>query len=162
MDLKRIAKDTAQVLTSYLTYQAVRTVLGQLKETNLPRHRWLHEFSSREKLQDGEAYIKSLFQQAPDLALRVMTVRLHVAEEVSEFLPEMVTTQIQQANMEHRKKHLERITQMTSEELAASVDKSEKKDDLGIPEDSPSFPDLDAGESDAINPNDADSPGTAI
>ncbi|MBE9063032.1 chaperonin family protein RbcX [cf. Phormidesmis sp. LEGE 11477] len=161
MDLKRIAKDTAQVLTSYLTYQAVRTVLGQLKETNLPRHRWLHEFSSREKLQDGEAYIKSLFQEAPDLALRVMTVRLHVAEEVSEFLPEMVTTQIQQANMEHRKKHLEKITQMTSEDLAASVDRPEQEGS-GTLEESPSFPDLEAGESDAINPNDADSPDTAV
>ena len=124
MDLKRIAKDTAKVLTSYLTYQAVRTVLNQLRETNLPRFYWLNEFSSREKLQDGEAYIQDLFQAEPDLALRVMTVRQHLAEEVTEFLPEMVTTNIQQANMEHRKKHLEKITQMTSEELAASVDKA--------------------------------------
>ncbi|MEM8504345.1 MAG: chaperonin family protein RbcX [Cyanobacteria bacterium P01_D01_bin.1] len=148
MDLKRIAKDTAKVLTSYLTYQAVRTVLGQLKETNLPRHHWFHEFSSREKLQDGEAYIKSLFQEAPDLALRVMTVRLHVAEAVSEFLPEMVTTQIQQANMEHRKKHLEKITQMTSEELTASVDKSRS------PETSEPSSDLGPSESDKIDPPD--------
>lgn len=120
MDLKRIAKDTAQVLTSYLTYQSVRTVLDQLKETNLPRYYWFQEFSSREKLQDGEAFIQQLFQVEPELALRVMTVRQHLAEEVSEFLPEMVTTNIQQSNMEHRKKHLERMTQMTSEELAAS------------------------------------------
>ncbi|NJM98532.1 MAG: RbcX chaperonin protein [Phormidesmis sp. RL_2_1] len=123
MNLKRIAKDTAQVLTSYLTYQAVRTVIDQLKETNLPRFYWLTEFSSREKLQDGEAYIRRLFQEQPDLALRVMTVRQHLAEEVTEFLPEMVTSNIQQANMEHRKKHLERMTQMTSEELTASADK---------------------------------------
>lgn len=123
MDLKRIAKDTAQVLTSYLTYQSVRTVLDQLKETNLPRYYWFQEFSSREKLQDGEAFIQQLFQVEPELALRVMTVRQHLAEEVSEFLPEMVTTNIQQSNMEHRKKHLERLTQMTSEELAASGDR---------------------------------------
>lgn len=154
MDLKRIAKDTAQVLTSYLTYQAVRTVLDQLRETNLPRHRWLHEFSSREKLQDGEAYIKSLFQEAPDLALRVMTVRLHVAEAVSEFLPEMVTTQIQQANMEHRKKHLEKITQMTSAELAASVDKSTKEGNLDTSEDPPSLSDPDASDQSEANPPD--------
>ena len=122
MDLKRIAKDTAQVLISYLTYQAVRTVLGQLKETNLPRYHWLHEFSSRDRLQNGEAYIKALFDEQPELALRIMTVRSHLAEEVSEFLPEMVTTGIQQANMEHRKKQLERMTQMTSEQLTASAD----------------------------------------
>ncbi|CAN5725035.1 chaperonin family protein RbcX [soil metagenome] len=123
MNLKRIAKDTAQVLTSYLTYQAVRTVLNQLRETNLPRFYWLNEFSSREKLQDGEAYIASLLQVQPDLALRIMTVRQHIAEEIAEFLPEMVTSNIQQANIGHRKKQLERMTQMTSEELTASVDR---------------------------------------
>ena len=127
MDLKRIAKDTAKVLISYLTYQAVRTVLGQLKETNLPRYHWLHEFSSRDRLQDGEAYIQALFDEQPELALRIMTVRQHLAGEVSEFLPEMVTTGIQQANMAHRKKQLERMTQMTSEQLSANVGKTEEK-----------------------------------
>jgi hypothetical protein len=124
MDLKRIAKDTAQVLASYLTYQSVRVVLDQLKETNLPRYHFFYEFSSRERLQDGEAFIQDLFQEEPELALRIMTVRQHLAEEIAEFLPEMVSTNIQQSNMEHRKKHLERMTQMTSEDLAASVDKA--------------------------------------
>ncbi len=145
MDLKRIAKDTAQVLTSYLTYQSVRTVLDQLKETNLPRYYWFQEFSSREKLQDGEAFIQQLFQVEPELALRVMTVRQHLAEEVTEFLPEMVTTNIQQSNMEHRKKHLERMTQMTSEELAAS---GEKVNDLKPLE----SPEADESDSSASNP----------
>ncbi len=125
MDLKRIAKDTAKVLTSYLTYQAVRTVLSQLLEANLPLFHQLNEFASREKIQDGEVFITDLFKEHPELALRVMTVRQHLAEEVTEFLPEMVTTNIQQANMGHRKKHLERMTQMTSEELSASVEKVE-------------------------------------
>ena len=128
MDLKRITKDTAQVLTSYLTYQSVRTVLNQLRETNLPRFYWLNEFSSREKLQDGEAYLQSLLQVQPDLALRIMTVRAHIAEEISEFLPEMLTSNIQQANIEHRKKQLERMTQMTSEELTASVERMGQSD----------------------------------
>ncbi len=125
MDLKRIAKDTAQVLTSYLTYQSVRTVLSQLIEANLPLYHQLNEFASREKIQDGEIFITDLFKEHPELALRIMTVRQHLAEEVTEFLPEMVTTNIQQANMEHRKKHLERMTQMTSEELSASIEKAE-------------------------------------
>ena len=136
MNLKRIAKDTAQVLTSYLTYQAVRTVLNQLRETNLPRFYWLNEFSSREKLQDGEAYIASLLQAQPDLALRIMTVRQHIAEEIAEFLPEMVTSNIQQANIGHRKKQLERMTQMTSEELAASVDRVSESDSEALPPES--------------------------
>ena len=112
MDLKQIAKDTAKTLSSYLTYQAVRTVLAQISETNPPLALWLHRFSSTAKIQDGEAYIQSLFQEKPDLALRIMIVRDHIAQEIAELLPEMVQTSIQQANTEHRRQHLERITQL--------------------------------------------------
>ena len=112
MDLKQVAKDTAKTLISYLTYQAVRTVLAQISETNPPLALWLHRFSSTDKIQDGEAYIQKLFQEKPDLALRIMTVREHLAAEVADFLPEMLRTGIQQANMEHRRQHLERITQL--------------------------------------------------
>ena len=112
MDLKQIAKDTAKTLSSYLTYQAVRTVLAQLSETNPPLALWLHRFSSTEKIQDGEAYIQNLFREKPDLALRIMTVREHLAQEVADLLPEMVRNGIQQANVEHRRQHLERITQL--------------------------------------------------
>jgi len=150
MDLKRIAKDTAQVLTSYLTYQSVRTVLSQLVEANLPLFHQLNEFASREKIQDGEVFITDLFKEHPELALRIMTVRQHIAEEITEFLPEMVTTNIQQTNMEHRKKHLERMTQMTSEELLASV---EKVEDLEASESS----DADISEPDS----DTDQPDTS-
>lgn len=112
MDIKRIAKDTAKTLQSYLTYQAVRTVLAQIGETNPPLALWLHRFSATDRIQDGEAYIENLFREKPDLALRIMTVREHLAEEVADFLPEMVRAGIQQANMQHRKQHLERITQL--------------------------------------------------
>jgi hypothetical protein len=112
MNLKQIVKDTAKTLQSYLTYQALRTVLVQLDETNPPLAFWLQNFSAG-KVQDGEAYIELLFQEKPDLALRIMTVREHIAEEVSDFLPEMVRTGIQQANMQQRRQHLERITQMS-------------------------------------------------
>lgn len=141
MDLKRVAKDTAKVLTSYLTYQAVRTVLMQLRETNLPRSYWLNEFATRDKLQDGEVFLEDLLQEQPDLALRVMTVRLHLAEEVAEFLPEMLTTGIQQANMEHRKKHLERITGMSAPETPVQEAATESSPESDTPQpdaDSPS------------------------
>ena len=130
MDLKRIAKDTNQVLTSYLTYQAVRTVLSQLREANLPLFYQLKEFASRDKLQDGEAFISQLLQEHTELAFRIMTVRQHLAGEIAEFLPEMLTSTIQQANMEHRKNQLEKMTQMTSEELVASVDKKDSETDV--------------------------------
>ncbi|GAX34395.1 RuBisCO chaperone RbcX [Nodularia sp. NIES-3585] len=111
MNLKQIAKDTAKTLQSYLTYQALKTVLAQLGETNPPLELWLHNFSSG-KIQDGEAYIQQLFLEKPDLALRIMTVREHIAEEVADFLPEMVRTGFQQANMEQRRQHLERMTRI--------------------------------------------------
>ncbi|MEM7580599.1 MAG: chaperonin family protein RbcX [Cyanobacteria bacterium P01_A01_bin.80] len=112
MDIKRIAKDTAKMLQSYLTYQAVRTVSAQINETNPYVAAWLHRFSTKERIQDGEVYIEQLFLEKPELALRIMTVRQHLAEEMTEFLPEMVSTGIMQANMEHRRQHLERITQL--------------------------------------------------
>ena len=111
MNIKQIAKDTAKMLSSYLTYQALRTVLAQLGETNPPLALWLQNFSAG-KVQDGEAYLEQLFQDKPDLALRIMIVREHIAEEVTEFLPEMVRTSIKQTNMEHRRQHLERMTQL--------------------------------------------------
>ncbi len=112
MDIKKVAKDTAKVLTSYLTYQAVRTVTGQLRETNPPLAIWLSGFSSTGKIQDGEAYLQELLQENKELAFRVMTVREHLAEEVAEYLPEMLRSGIQKDNMEHRRRYLEKITQL--------------------------------------------------
>ncbi|RQH26004.1 RbcX chaperonin protein [Okeania hirsuta] len=112
MDIKKVAKDTAKVLTSYLTYQAVRTVTAQLRETNPPLAIWLSGFSSTGKIQDGEAYLQELFQENKELAFRVMTVREHLAEEVAEYLPEMLRSGIQKDNMEHRRRYLEKITQL--------------------------------------------------
>lgn len=119
MDIKQIAKDTAKVLMSYLTYQAMRTVLAQLDETNPPLAYWLHRFSSQAKLQDGEAYLRELFQEKPDLGIRILTVREHLAHEVMDSLPEMVRTGIKEANMQHRRHHLERMTQLNLPETAS-------------------------------------------
>lgn len=112
MDHKQIAKDTAKVLISYLTYQAARTIMAQLDETDPPRSLWLQRFSTKERIQDGERYLRELFLEKPDLGFRLLTVREHLSEAVCEFLPEMVRTGIQQANMEHRRQQLERMTQV--------------------------------------------------
>ncbi len=112
MDLKQVAKDTTKVLVSYLTYQAVRIVVSQLSQTNPPLAIWLNGFSSTGKIQDGEAYLQELLQENQELALRIMTVREHLATEVTAFLPEMALSAIAQANMEHRRQHLERITRL--------------------------------------------------
>lgn len=133
MDLKKSAKDAAKVLTSYLTFQAVKTVLNQLRETNPAHAYWLNTFSTKESLQDGEAYLNALMQENVELAMRIMTVRQHIAEEICEFLPEMVLTGIQQANMEYRRQHLERITQLEAAQHLA-------EDESDIPQESTADP----------------------
>jgi hypothetical protein len=128
MDLKQVAKDTAKVLSSYLTYQAVRIVFTQLSETNPPLAYWLNSFSGKENIQDGEAYLQKLLAEKQDLAFRVMTVREHLAEEVTDFLPEMVRTNIQQSNMEHRRQQLERLTQLTTTDPGSHPENSTDAD----------------------------------
>lgn len=127
MNLKQIAKDTAKTLQSYLTYQALRAVLAQLSETNPPLELWLHNFSAG-KVQDGEKYIAELFREKPDLALRIMTVREHIAEEIVDFLPEMVRSGIQQGNMEQRRQHLERMTQLSLSNPSPETDQQKLSD----------------------------------
>ncbi len=129
MNVKQIAKDTAKMLQSYLTYQAVRTVSAQINETNPYVAAWLHRFSTKERIQNGELYIEQLFLEKPELALRVMTVRQHLAEEIAEFLPEMVTSGIIQGNMEHRRQHLERITQLDLSNPSTEKPKSDNSSD---------------------------------
>lgn len=126
MDVKQVAKNTVKTVISYLTYEAVRIVLNQLHETDPPRAYWLHQFSSREKIQDGEAYIEDLFRERQDLAFRILTVREALATEIVEFLPEMVLSGVQQANMNQRKQQLERMTQM---ELDPQSDETSLSDD---------------------------------
>ena len=136
MNIKRVAQNTAKVLISYLTYQAVQIIVAQLRETNPSLGIWLNRFSSQEKIQDGEAYVRELLQVNQELAMRVMTVRAHLAEEVTEFLPEMACTGIQQANMEHRRQHLERIAQLTiaqPAEAAESAHDSTQSDPMSDP-----------------------------
>ncbi len=114
MNYKQVAKDTAKVLQSYLTYQAVRTIINQLSETNPGQAIWLTQYSDRTKVQDSENYINQLMGENKELVLRILTVRQDLADQVSEFLPEMVNTGIIQANTEHRRHLLERLTQTTS------------------------------------------------
>ena len=137
MDLKKSAKDAAKVLTSYLTFQAVKTVLNQLRETNPAHAYWLNTFSTKEALQDGEAYLNALLQERPEFAIRIMTVRQTIAEEICEFLPEMVLIGIQQANMEHRRQHLERITQLEVAQHVVDEESDSPQPSATDPEKSP-------------------------
>jgi hypothetical protein len=128
MDIKQIAKDTTKTLVSYLTYQALKTVLAQLDETDPKRAYWLHQFSSREKIQDGEAYLRALFQEKQDLAFRILTVREHLANEIADYLPEMLRSTMQQATMEQRRQQLERMTQLDLSAIAEPEDDSDSQE----------------------------------
>nr|QBK82220.1 chaperonin family protein RbcX [Gloeothece membranacea PCC 6501] len=130
---KKIAADTAKVLQSYLTYQAVRTIIDQLSETNPTQAIWLTQYSSTHTIQDGEAYLEGLMAENKELVLRIMTVREHLAETVLDFLPEMVKTGISQANMEHRRQLLERLTQSQPANSAPQIETSESELDLDNP-----------------------------
>lgn len=112
MDLKQIAKDTTKTLISYLTYRAVKVVYEQLDETEPKRAYWLHQFASRESIKDGEAFLQALFKERQELAFRILTVRESLAEEIADFLPEMLRTTMQQFNTEQRRQQLEKMTQV--------------------------------------------------
>ena len=121
MSYKQVVKDTAKVLQSYLTYQAVRTIINQLRETNPGQSIWLSHYSDQQKVQDSDNYLNDLMKENKELVLRILTVRKDLAEQVLEFLPEMVTSNISQSNMEHRRDLLELLTQTKSSSLISSI-----------------------------------------
>ena len=137
MHPRDIARDTAKVIQNYLTYEAVKTVIGQLTETNPGEAIWLRQYSSGGRLQDSEAYLEAIMSEprGKQLALRIMTVRKDIAEQVLEFLPEMVSTSIEQSNLLHRRNLLERLTQVQSDTSTNSVDNSESGLDTQEPSD---------------------------
>lgn len=121
MSYKQVAKETAKVLQSYLTYQAVKVIINQLTETNPPLAIWLSNYSDRTSVQDSETYLNRLLGENKELVLRILTVREDLAEQVLEFLPEMVKTSIFQCNIEHRRHLLERLTQTPSSSLKDEI-----------------------------------------
>ncbi len=116
MDIKRSTKSTAKMLINFLTFEAVKTIGEQLQETDKLKALWFNQFSTRERLQNGELYIKDLFAVNQEMAFRVMTVREHLANEILEFLPEMTRTGIQQSNMQLRRQHFEHIMSVQASE----------------------------------------------
>jgi hypothetical protein len=116
MDLRRIARETCDMLVNYLTYQAFQVILNQLEETNPALHIWLQQFSVRHSFQRTGEYLEALYKEKPELALRMMTVRESLVEDIADSLPEMSRTSIRQANMIVRRRMLEHLTQMPDAE----------------------------------------------
>lgn len=122
MEFKKIAQETATTLRSYLTYQAVKLIREQLTETNPGQAIWLSNFSASHSIQDGDRYLEAMMAENKEIVLRILTVREQLATEILEFLPEMVLTQIQQSNGEHRRSLLERLTQVDLTATEATQD----------------------------------------
>ncbi len=131
MQPKDIVRDTAKVVQNYLTYQAVKLIIDQLTETNPGEAIWLRQYSSGGKLQDGEKYIEGLMSelQGKHLVMRILTVRDNLAEQVLEYIPEMVSSSIKQANLEHRRRLLERLTQSSPQADNTELDAKESSDE---------------------------------
>lgn len=121
MSYKQTVKDTAKVLQNYLTYQALKLIMEQLTETDPGLAIWLREFSTRHSIQDSDNYLQALVKENKELVLRILTVRKDIAEQTVEFLPEMVRTNIEQSNIEHRRYLLERLTQTQSSSLDETI-----------------------------------------
>lgn len=109
---KKVAEETAKVLQSYLTYQAVKTIIAQLSETNPSLAIWLTDYSAGNRVQNGEAYLEGLMLEHKDLVMRILTVRKHLAEQVLDLLPDMVRHNLEQSSLQNRRQLLERLTQL--------------------------------------------------
>lgn len=105
--------------------------MHQLRELDPPCGYWFNAFATNHDLQNGEAFIAALLEERADLAIRVMTVRQHLADEIAEYLPEMLVSNIQQANMNHRRTHLERITQISSTDLTGQPESPQDLESSG-------------------------------
>lgn len=137
MEMPRISRNTARMLVNYLTYQAVCVIRDQLAETNPAGAYRLQVFSADFSFQDGEAYLTALLNHDRELALRVMTVREHLAEHVLDYLPEMTIAQIQEANINHRRALLERLTGLGAEPSLPDPEVSDRASDAATPDDAP-------------------------
>eukprot|EP01018_Ginkgo_biloba_P032719 Gb_02161 [translate_table: standard] len=65
-------------LLDYLTFKAVRTVLGQLYEMNPTQYMWFYNFVVNNKPGDGKSFLRLLVKERQELAERVMVTRLHL------------------------------------------------------------------------------------
>ena len=132
MQPKDIAKDTAKVIQNYLTYKAVMLIIEQLAETNPSEAIWLRQYSSGGKLRNAESYIEEIMSEprGKELAMRIMTVRGKIAEQILEFIPEIVSSGIKEDNLKLRRHLLERLTRSPSEveDLDTSETTSETED----------------------------------
>ncbi|MDJ0535458.1 MAG: chaperonin family protein RbcX [Xenococcaceae cyanobacterium MO_207.B15] len=131
MQPKDIARDTAKIVQNYLTYQAVKVIIAQLTETNPAEAIWLRQYSSGGKLQDGEKYIEGLMSelQGKRLVMRILIVRDDLVEQVLEYIPEIVSSSIKQANLEHRRRLLERLTQSSPQADNTELDARESSEE---------------------------------
>ncbi|MGD1901300.1 MAG: chaperonin family protein RbcX [Geitlerinemataceae cyanobacterium] len=114
MDSKRLAREAAKTLQTYVTFQAVKLILEQLSETNPSQAIWLRQYVLDNPIRDDGEFLEGLIRDRKDLVFRVLTVRAEIADTVLEFLPELVCSNITEANVKLRRSMLERLTQTSN------------------------------------------------
>lgn len=131
MDLRQIAKETCDTLVHYLTYQAYRVISEQVEETNPAVYLWLQQFTAQYSIQRSDEYLQALYREKPELALRIMTVRSHLVEDLADSLPEMSRSSVEQANLKLRREMLEFLTQTSGDRWAPNDISSRHQDPSG-------------------------------
>eukprot|EP00884_Botryococcus_braunii_P022409 jgi/Botrbrau1/8852/Bobra.50_2s0011.1 len=113
--------DTSKIVLRVLTSRATQKVLCYLQETDLYVAHWLSDFVSKNPPLEGDKFILKLFQERalttsdninntehwispPDLANRILTVRLDLAKRLSRGYPDFV----KRTNLEVLRSHLEK------------------------------------------------------
>ena len=84
-------------------------------------------------MSDAEKYLDELMGEVrgKPLVMRVLAVRDDLAKQVMKHLPEMVCVSVQEANLTHRRRLLERLTQSSSDatDLDSELDANESSDE---------------------------------
>lgn len=70
--------DVEKYMLNCFTFKAVRSVLGQLQETNPPQYAFFYNFVVDNKPQDGKIFLQTLLKEKQELGERVMVTRLHL------------------------------------------------------------------------------------
>jgi len=131
VDSKRLAREAAKTLQTYVTFQAVKLVLEQLNETNPSQAIWLRQYVLDNPIRDDGDFLEGLIRDRKDLVFRVLTVRAEIADTVLEFLPELVRSNITEANIKLRRSMLERLTQTSH--FSSDSDGATSHPELDVP-----------------------------
>ncbi|XP_078439495.1 chaperonin-like RbcX protein [Wolffia australiana] len=110
----------AKNLQNFFTFIAVRVVLGQLQSYNTEAYAELNEFMSRNSLNDGDNFCRSLMRESPRhqaLALRILEVRSAYQMEDFEWdnMKKLAFKMVEESNTKLMREYIMETTHMEDE-----------------------------------------------